>query len=820
MGGPTTSCSKASTLTSKVQVKWSSGTIDSIAKMGARDSKNSKSSWVNNGASLEVISTWDYESFATAYKNSFSTIFNTKCYAKKNCQIDLSQYSWPSTCNTTSAGFFKVYCKSDTILSTSRKNIGFIVIAFDILCILFIWIALEVHDTYEQLEDLEINDAVLDGSDFTVQIANVPAHEDVRILKAQICKYIEVDLQSRLNEEQPQSQDMHLFKIAQCNLALTKYSIMSNFKTKMKYNKQFKILDVKESILKNSTADSNTVQNEKLKLERQRIKLKAKFDANEQVIAELRNSTEVKAVRIYITMQNMSGKKQLIEMLQSRKRRRCWGLIKSNDLSFQNKQIQASEAPKASTIIWENLPVSKKERWIRVLIVYLFSSALILISFAVMLITKNYQRELNDTYNVSSCSSTVTMDMALKDYLNPKGERNGFMFCYCLQQYNDMGTSVKDIVFTDNGTYCSSWYTDYMSTLALVYILAFTMQIINVIVKTILRLASKLEKRVNKADEVISNIFKMSLTQIINTAILLLVVNMKVSFLPSWFPVFAGGYNDFTTSWYSDVGATIMIMMLFSIVTPHIANFFLHFVRFVRRWFDRKWTWNKRQTRKLFQIDYESLYLGPEYLIEFRYSNMIAMVYLTLLFGAGMPILYFFAACIFFVVYWVDKVTLFKIYRQPPRLGIEVIRFVRNLLMPGIVLHFGFTFWMFSNSLIFGSYSQNMLSLGAQTIDSIANEDYSWLRVDHKINQYHTFIYAIAFGSFIVAFVLRNAIKACFTNLWCKRILKQNQIHDSDFSEDYCIRRCLVPLNNRHFTKVGGTRQRWFSFNLKFILKN
>ena len=175
------------------------------------------------------------------------------------------------------------------------------------------------------------------------------------------------------------------------------------------------------------------------------------------------------------------------------------------------------------------------------------------------------------------------MDMALKDYLNPKGERNGFMFCYCLQQYNDMGTSVKDIVFTDGGTYCSSWYNDYMSTLALVYILAFTMQIINVIVKTILRLASKLEKRVNKADEVISNIFKMSLTQIINTAILLLVVNMKVSFLPSWFPVFAGDYNDFTTGWYADVGATIMIMMLFSIVTPHIANFFLHFVRFIRR---------------------------------------------------------------------------------------------------------------------------------------------------------------------------------------------------------------------------------------------
>lgn len=320
-------------------------------------------------------------------------------------------------------------------------------------------------------------------------------------------------------------------------------------------------------------------------------------------------------------------------------------------------------------------------------------------------------------------------------------------------------------MFTDNGTYCSSWYTDYLSAITLIYVLAFTMQFINVIVKTILRLASKLEKRQNKADEVISNIFKMSLTQIINTVVILLIVNMKVSFMPSWFPVFAGDYEDFSTSWYTDVGATIMIMMLFSIVTPHFANFLLHFVRFVRRCYDRKCTCNKRKTRKIFQTDYESLYLGPEYLIEFRYSNMVAMVYLALLFGGGMPILYFFAACIFAVTYWVDKLTLFRVYRQPPRLGIEPIRFARNLLMLGVVLHFGFSFWMYSNSLVFGSYSQNLLKFGTQTIDSIANESYSWLRVDHKINQYHTFAYAVVFGCFVVAFVLRDVIRKCLTKM-------------------------------------------------------
>ena len=720
MGSPSTSCSKATNLSSKVQVRWSYGKIDSIAKFGGKDSKNSKSSWINNGANLEVISTWDYDSFGTSFKTAFDSQFNTKCYGKKNCQIDLSKLSFPTTWNSTNNAYLKIYCNSDSIVETTRSKAAYIIIWFDFAWILFIWIAFEVHDTYERLENIEINDKILDGSDFTVEISNIPYHDDVRILKAQTWKYIEQILQKSIQED-PKIQDPNWYKIAQCNLALTKYSIMSNYKARLRFEKEFKILNIKENILKNSIANQNKIDKEKMNIEKKRIKLKAKSDENEKAILELKRTLDVKAVRIYITMQSMEGKDKLIEMFYSNKHRRWCGLIKSKSHQLQNNKIVIKEAPKASTINWENLAISKSKRWIRISIVYLFSLLLIIISFAVMIITKNYQRELNDEYNTSSCSSTVTMDQALQDYLNTKGERAGFMFCYCQQQYNDMGYSVKDIVFTNGETYWSTWYTDYVSAILLVYVLAFTMQIINVVVKTILRLASKLEKRENKHEEVISNIFKMSLTQLINSAILLLIVNMKLEFMPTWFPVFAGDYNDFSASWYTYVGSTIMIMMLFSIITPHIANFFLHFVRFTIRWFDRGWTRDVKRTKKIFQIDYETLYLGPEYLIEFRYSNMIVMVYLALLFGGGMPILYFFAAWIFCVTYWIDKITLLRIYRKPPRFGIEVIRFARNMLIVGVILHFGFNFWMYSNSLVFNSYSDNLFKFGTQTIDSISN---------------------------------------------------------------------------------------------------
>lgn len=106
---------------------------------------------------------------------------------------------------------------------------------------------------------------------------------------------------------------------------------------------------------------------------------------------------------------------------------------------------------------------------------------------------------------------------------------------------------------------------------------------INVAIKVILRLASRYEKREDKTDEVISNTFKMFVTQLINTIIILLFVNFKLAFLPSWFPVFAGDYDDFTSEWYSEVGTAILLTMFLSIFGPHIANLTFHGMFALRR---------------------------------------------------------------------------------------------------------------------------------------------------------------------------------------------------------------------------------------------
>lgn len=155
----------------------------------------------------------------------------------------------------------------------------------------------------------------------------------------------------------------------------------------------------------------------------------------------------------------------------------------------------------------------------------------------------------------------------------------------------------------------------------------------NVGVKLLLRIVSKFEKRETKTEEVISNTIKMFVTQLVNSAILLLIVNSNIGFIPSWFPFFGGDYNDFANTWYLDVGATILFMMLLSIFTPHFANFCFHLLNWAKRCYDRGCRNDPRRTRKVFQVDYETLYMGPVYLLEYRYSNMLTMIFIALIFG-------------------------------------------------------------------------------------------------------------------------------------------------------------------------------------------
>ncbi len=116
-----------------------------------------------------------------------------------------------------------------------------------------------------------------------------------------------------------------------------------------------------------------------------------------------------------------------------------------------------------------------------------------------------------------------------------------------------------------------------------------------------------------------------------------------------------GRYTDFTVNWYKDVGGIIISTMIFNIAYP-IAEFFIFYsIRFIKRLMDSGFTFNKESTKKNLIIDYVDLYSGPEYVIHYKYSFIFNVVFMTFLFGAGLPILFPLAMCSLIVLYIMER---------------------------------------------------------------------------------------------------------------------------------------------------------------------
>jgi hypothetical protein len=95
--------------------------------------------------------------------------------------------------------------------------------------------------------------------------------------------------------------------------------------------------------------------------------------------------------------------------------------------------------------------------------------------------------------------------------------------------------------------------------------------------------------------------------------------------------------------------------MIFNIAYP-IAEFLIFYlIRFIKRSIDSGFTCNKKKTKKEVIIDYVDLYCGPEYVIHYKYSFIMNVVFMTFMFGAGLPILFPLALCSLVVLYIMER---------------------------------------------------------------------------------------------------------------------------------------------------------------------
>jgi hypothetical protein len=93
-------------------------------------------------------------------------------------------------------------------------------------------------------------------------------------------------------------------------------------------------------------------------------------------------------------------------------------------------------------------------------------------------------------------------------------------------------------------------------------------------------------------------------------------------------------------------------------------------------------------------------------MFEFRFSQVMSQVWVTMMYSSGIPILYLVSTISFFLTYQVDKYLFIRFYKNPPQYTMAMAKQTVGIMRYSLILHFIVGFCMLSNSQILTSNSQ------------------------------------------------------------------------------------------------------------------
>jgi hypothetical protein len=97
------------------------------------------------------------------------------------------------------------------------------------------------------------------------------------------------------------------------------------------------------------------------------------------------------------------------------------------------------------------------------------------------------------------------------------------------------------------------------------------------------------------------------------------------------------------------------------------------------------------------------LYTGPEYILQLRFAQLLALIFTTFTYSSGMPILYFFCFLTLFITYWTDKLLVSRYFKKENGFTADLSRNVVNILPWSIIVHIPFGYLMLSNPNLMSS---------------------------------------------------------------------------------------------------------------------
>jgi hypothetical protein len=158
-----------------------------------------------------------------------------------------------------------------------------------------------------------------------------------------------------------------------------------------------------------------------------------------------------------------------------------------------------------------------------------------------------------------------------------------------------------------------------------------------------------------------------------------------------------GDSSDFDQNWFVNIGDTIVGSMVFNILFPVIMEFFWFFYRTLFRTLDGINTPEGKVSKSLTLQGYINKFSGPTYFMHYKYSSIMNITFLTMVFGPGMPILFPVAAASLLVLYCLENYMLYYVYKAPPAYDEVLNNYVLGMLTKAPLFLLAFGYWMYTN---------------------------------------------------------------------------------------------------------------------------
>jgi len=389
-----------------------------------------------------------------------------------------------------------------------------------------------------------------------------------------------------------------------------------------------------------------------------------------------------------------------------------FGSQKPAKKEFMDDELFLHESTEPTNIIWENRHWTPADYAKRTAQVVAIIGGLLVCSFLAIYFCKSYAIDNAKVYPVIKAES-IYNNVFQRNYTSLKYfgtqeydefSNNGAPLAGYYQTYCSINSQLAG---GDNATefnyvkdpICDRITTDKLKTLSAnqavtIGIVAINFILRMVIIKLIIYIGKDTESEQTRL--ITNGVF---IVQFFNTALLLLMVNANMNEQGGFFSLVSRqtGIPDFNSQWFNEIGTTLVGAMLFNIYWPVIEFFIFAGIRQLKRTLDSKSLRRYERTKTTNIQLYIELYSGPVFFIHYKYSSIINITFVTMMYGVGLPVLFPIASISLLVLYSVEKLMLHYSYREPPMYDEKLNKNALAILTWAPLLFLAFGYWMLSS---------------------------------------------------------------------------------------------------------------------------